>query len=115
MAIKKNESEKQTYLVKCYLTKMEYELLEKFCSFFKMSKSQAVHHFIFEKIGKVPKRTNNRSQRNISEDIIYHLSKIGTNLNQLTHCANIGIVRNHELRILLEDLKSVLQELKGAN
>lgn len=54
-----------------------------------------------------------RDQAN--RDLIYHLSKIGTNLNQLAHVANVArqVVAHDQLEELISALREVIDRLEA--
>ncbi len=59
-------------------------------------------------LGAIP-----RTRRSVnSQDVAYHLAKIGTNINQLAHRANAGLpVCQSELSAALGRLQAVLEKL----
>jgi hypothetical protein len=58
--------------------------------------------------GKTPRPKPSR----ITSDVLYHLGRIGTNLNQLAHAANRGQMPSAPiLTAALEELSAVLNRL----
>ena len=78
-----------------------------------ISKSEVLRRaFTNAKMPQEKKKNHNDEQGDLREAAIYQLSKIGTNMNQIAHAANLGVTQRKELEDTLFDLKCILSELK---
>lgn len=85
---KKNEEEKKRHCIKAYLTDNDYEIFKAQMEIHELSQTEMIRWSLFNKEIKFDVSAAEKNEDR--KQIIYELSKIGNNLNQIAHHLNGG-------------------------
>ena len=100
--------QKYPHKVDVYLTERQYTLLIE-----KSKKNNlTISDFLRMQIEYAPK--NLASMQELMKNLIYEINKIGVNINQIAHAANMGLLNSREKTELFAYIEKLNKDMKKA-